>query len=169
MKLKKNIGVIFGLVLILQLTIYFSDINLKQDRTIEISFFSLAIYISFIFIYFEKWCFKLLIGIPTLFLGSAFITFEILSAFGPSEQVRLNWEINDYEIIYATEEYFAGKGSDPYIKLNRNYFFNFLYKTLEEKDTNLSFTELAFQNKQCIFHFEKSDLKFDICEKKQIE
>lgn len=85
------------------------------------------------------------------------------------EKISWNWEIEEYEIIYANMEYYAGPGGKPYLKLRKNCFFDQFYKTLDKQKTENTFLELGVGIKHCDLKFEKTEMEFDLCEKKQLK
>jgi hypothetical protein len=84
-----------------------------------------------------------------------------------SERISNSWKINDYEIIYANQEYYAGKGSEPYLKLREKYFFDLFYKDIDKTKTNIFFLKLGTE--ECYVEFLKTKTEFDLCEKKQLK
>ena len=168
-KAKNIFGLILIVVLAIEFYIYYSDFNLVTDRTLEIGIATLLICITFVFYYFKKWSFRILIGLPTLVIGIMFLFYEFIGAFAGSEKISWNWEIEEYEIIYATQEYYAGQGSKPYLKLRKKYLFDLFYKTFDKQKTELTFVELGLGKKHCFLEFEKTGTKFDLCQKKQLK
>ena len=168
-KAKNIIGLILILTLAIEFFIYYSGYNLVTDRSLEIGISTLLISVVFIFIYFKKLKFRILAGLPIIILGIMFLIYEFFGAFGGTEKISWNWEIDEYEIIYATQEYYAGPGSKPYLKLRKKYLLDLFYRTLDEQETEYTFLELGLGEKHCNLEFEKTGTEFDICEKKQIK
>lgn len=153
----------------LEFLIYYSEFNLVNDKTIEIGLITLMTCIIFTSIYFKKGIYRFLIGLPILIIGGVFLFLEIMGAIAGSEKINCNWEIEEYEIIYATQEYFAGPGSEPYLKLQKKYIFDLLYKTFDKQKTEYKFMELCFEQQHCIIEFEKTETKFNLCDKVQLK
>ena len=171
--MKRKILNIIGLILIaiiaIEFAVYYSDFNLVNDRTLEIGMTTLIVTVIFILVYFKKWSYRILIGLPTLIFGIIFLGLETIGIMAGSEKISWNWKIGEYEIIYANMEYYAGPGGKPYLKLRENYFFDQFYKTLDKQNAENTFLELGVGKKHCDLKFEKTGMEFDLCEKKQLK
>ncbi|WP_376895192.1 hypothetical protein [Bizionia sediminis] len=163
------IGLILIAIIAIEFGIYYSDFNLVNDRTLEIGMITLIATLIFIYIYFNKWSYRILIGLPTLIFGIIFLGLETIGIMAGSEKISWNWKIGEYEIIYANMEYYAGPGGKTYLKLREKYFFDQFYKTLDKQKTENTFLELGIGKKNCDLKFEKTGMEFDLCEKKQLK
>ena len=168
-KILNIIGLILIVIIAIEFVIYYSEFNLVNDRTLEIGMTTLIVSLIFIFVYFKKWSYRILLGLPTLGFGIIFLGLETIGIMTGSEKISWNWKIGEYEIIYANMEYYAGPGENPYLKLRKNYFFDQFYKTLDKQKTEYTFLELGVGKKHCDLKFEKTGMEFDLCEKKQLK
>ena len=105
------------LVIGVEFLIYHSEFNLVSDKTLEIGLITLFISLIFIFVYFKKWIYRILLELPVLVFGIIFLGLQAIGFMASSEKISRNWKIGEYEIIYANMEYYAGPGGELYLKL----------------------------------------------------
>ncbi|WP_045372151.1 hypothetical protein [Jejuia pallidilutea] len=136
--MKRQILNIIGLILIviiaIEFAVYYSEFNLVNDRTLEIGMTALIGFLIF-FVYFKKWSYRILLGLPTLIFGIIFLGLEAIGIMGGYEKTSWNWKIGEYEILYANMEFYAGSRGKPYLKLRKTYFFltNFIKHLTNKK------------------------------------
>lgn len=162
------IGLILIVIIAIEFAIYYSEFNLVNDQTLKIGMITLLISLIFIFVYFKKWSYRISLGLPSLVFGIIFLGLETVGIMASSEKISWKWEIGEYEVIYANMEYYAGTGGKPYLKLRKNYFFDQFYKTYDKQKTENTFLELGIGKKKCHLKFDKTEIEFDLCEKKRI-
>ena len=170
--LKDIILVLILIIIGIELIIYYSDLNLVTNRILEIGFSTMLVTLIFIFIYYKKWSYRILISLTVFLFGISLIGLEIIGILGGSEKINKNWNIGEYEIIYANMEFFAGPpgpGSEPYFKLRKKYLLDQFYRTLDKQKTEYELSDLRHGKKICYLKFENTGIEFDLCEKKRLK
>ena len=170
--LKDLILILIVIIIGIELIIYYSDLNLVTNRILEIGITTILITLIFIFFYFKKWRYRILLSLTVFVFGISLIGLELIGIMGGSEKINKNWNIGEYEIIYANMEFFAGPlgpGSEPYFKLRKKYFFDQFYRTLDKQKTEISLLDFREKRKNCYLKFEKTGMDFDLCEKKRLK
>lgn len=166
-KTKNIIGIVLGLFLIIEFLIYNSELNFIDSYTFKIIIVNIIIFTAFIFWFFNSNLHKILLTLTVIGIGICFLFWEFMITGFVSERISNSWRIDDYEIIYANQEYYAGKGSDRYLKLREKYFFGLFYKDIDETRTNVHFLKLGTE--ECYVEFFKTKTEFDLCDKKQLK
>jgi len=166
-KTKDILAIILIIIIVVQLLIYKSELNFVFSDVFKITFINLVALIGFIFWYSKKSNHRILLTFAIVGISFLIFFFEFVNAFSGTEKRFNSWEINDYEVIYATQEFFAGPGSEPYLKLRKEYSFGLFYKDIDKTKTNISFLKLG--KTDCFVEFTKSRTKFDLCKKKQLK
>lgn len=163
-KLRKVIGLILATALLAAIFIYFSDYNLSSHAyTIIISFIVVTtLYLS---------CFfpgKLrAIGIViTIITGIIFFLLQWFNDFVSGERVIQTWEISNYEVVNARNEYLVGPGDGPYLVLRKKFIYGMFYKNIEKTEIHIPYLKIG--KTDCVITFPESKKKFDLCEKKEI-
>jgi hypothetical protein len=164
---KDILATILIFLVIAELLIYNSELNFAYSNIYTITILNLIICIGFIFWYSKKLGARILMTLITIGIGLLILFFEFVRDFSQTEKRYNSWEINSYEIIYANQEYFAGPGSEAYLKLRKKYIFGLFYKDIDEIDHNSTFLKLGTTD--CIVEFINTKTEFDLCEKKQLK
>lgn len=90
-----------------------------------------------------------------------FLSLEIFNDLFSAEKVMQTWEINNYEIDYARNEYLVGPGDHPYLVLRKKYICGMFYKNIEETEIHIPFLKIG--KTDCVVAFPESKKKFDLC------
>lgn len=166
-KTKDIIAIILILMVVVELFIYKSDFNDAFSNIYVITIVNLVLLIGFIFWNSKKFGLRVLLVLITISTGFTILFFEYISDFSGIEKQHHSWTIGNHEIIYTTQEYFAGPGSEPYLKLRKTYYFDLLYKDIDETKTNSTFFKLG--KTDCVVKFNKTKTEFDLCRKIQLK
>ena len=110
---------------------------------------------------------RILLTFITTGIGLLILFSEFVRDFSQTEKIYNSWKIDNYEIIYANQEYFVGKGSEAYLKLTKKYVFGLFHRVVDETDINSTFLKLGTTD--CVVEFLKTKTEFDLCEKKQLK
>ncbi|WP_139856810.1 hypothetical protein [Aequorivita sinensis] len=164
---KDILAIILMIIVIAELVIYTSELNFAYSNIYKISFLNIVLIIGFIFWHSKKLGHRILLTIITIGIGLLVCFFEFVRDFSQTERVHRYWKIDNYEIIIANQEYFAGPGSSAYLKLREKYVFGLFYKDLEEIDNDSTFFELGKED--CIVEFLKTKTEFDLCKKRKLK
>ncbi len=164
---KDILAIILILIVIAELLIYKSELNFVYSNIYKITFLNLVLIIGFIFWHSKKLGHRILLTLITIGIGLLILFFEFVRDFSQTERIHKSWEIDNYEIIIANQEYFAGPGSKAYLKLRKKYALGLFYKDLDEIDNDLPFFKLGKEN--CIVEFLKTKTEFDLCEKRKLK
>ncbi|WP_341216556.1 hypothetical protein [uncultured Wocania sp.] len=164
---KDILAIILIIIVVAELLIYKSELNFAYSDIYTISILNLIVCIGFIFWHSKKLGARILLTFITIGIGLLILFFEFVRDFSQTEKRYNSWEINNYEIIYANQEYFAGPGSEAYLKLRKKYIFGLFYKDIDEIENNSTFLKLG--KTDCIVEFLKTKTEFDLCENKQLK
>ena len=164
---KDILAIILIIIVVAELLIYKSELNFAHSDIYKITFLNLFVIIGFTFWHSKKLGHRILSIVMTIGIGLIILFFEFAGDFSGTEKKHSAWKINDYEIIYTTQEYFAGPGSKPYLKLRKKYLSGIFYKDIDETETEVLF--LKSEPKDCFVKFIKTKTEFDLCEKKQLK
>ncbi|MEO1486466.1 MAG: hypothetical protein AAFU57_12010 [Bacteroidota bacterium] len=164
--MKQTPKTILALILIFlgaaQLLLYQSEWNFEPLSVYQIVLLNLIVSLAFIFRYFKKLWSLILLTIVTISIAIVILVFELSSSFSGTEKHLNSWEIEQYDVILAKEEYVAGPGSEPYLKLRKRTFFSWFYKDIDRTEAKSS--TLKIGKSECLVSFEKTKLTFDLCE-----
>lgn len=163
-------GLLTGVLtfLVLQLLIYYSDFNFIYDKLFyTITILSIIGYCAFIFLHFKNKKRQIFLFIITLVFSFYLLITEFITSFNGTEKVLEIWDIDNYEIVCVTEEYYAGKGSAPYLKLKQKYFLGILIIDLDEIKADYNHLEIG--KTKCLVEFNSEKVIFDLCNKKKIK
>ena len=164
---KDILAIILIILVIVELLIYKSELNFAYSNIYKITFLNLVLIIGLTFWYSKKLGHRILSTLITVGIGLLILFFEFVRDFSQTEKRYSSWEINNYVIILANQEYFAGPGSETYLKLRKKYVFGLFYKDIDEIDNNSTFLKLGTED--CIVEFFRTKTVFDLCEKKQLK
>lgn len=164
---KDILATIFILLVVAELLIYYSELNFAFSNIYTITILSLIVCIAFIFWYSKKLGARILLTLTSIGIGFFILFFEFVRDFSQTEKRYNSWEINNYEIIYANQEYFAGPGNEAFLKLRKKCVFGLFNKDIDEIDNNSTYFKLG--KTDCVLEFIKTKTKFDLCEKKQLK
>lgn len=164
---KEILAVILVLVVIFELLIYKSEFNFAYSNIYTIASLNLIVCIGFIFWYSKKLGVRILTSLVTIGIGFLILFSEFVRDFSQTEKRHNSWEINNYEIIYENQEYFAGPGSEAYLKLREKFVLGLFYEDIDEIDNNSTFLRLGITD--CIVKFVKTKTEFDLCKKEQLK
>ena len=166
-KTKDIQAIILVVIVIAELLVYNSELRFTLANTYTIALLNLIVCVGFVFWYSKHLGIRLLLTLVTIVIVFIILFFEFVRDFSQSENLHKSWVINNYEIVYANQEYFAGPGSEAYLKLNRTFVFGMFNKDIEVIDVDSTFLKLGLTD--CIVEFTSSKLKFDLCERKQLK
>jgi hypothetical protein len=159
---KKGVILTFGIILIIEFYIYFSEYDLTTYLTIPISFatsiFSLFLINNSLKNRKLKFFFSSIVVLLTIMF---FIWEIILASLKSANEISQTWNINDFEIHSIKRSF---EGSEPsFYTLKKNYCFGLIYREMD-----ISFPENFIQNgNKCILEFVDANLAFDLCNLKQ--
>ncbi|MEM8764972.1 MAG: hypothetical protein AAGD88_14225 [Bacteroidota bacterium] len=145
-----------------QLLLYQSEWNFAPLGVYQILLLNLIVALAFVFRYFKKLWSLILLTIFTISVAIVILVFELSHSFSGTEKHLNSWEIEQYEVILAKEEYAAGPGSEHYLKLRKRAFFGLFYKDVDS--TEIKSSALKIGKSECLVSFEKTKLTFDLCE-----
>lgn len=166
-KIKDGLAIVLIIIVIAELLVYNSELSFTYANTYTITLLNVIFCIGFLFWYTKKIGVRILITLVTIAFGLLILFFEFIRDFSQTERIHNSWNINNYEIIYANQEYFAGPGSEAYLKLNRKYIFGIFTKNIDE--VGLSSTYFKLGSTDCTIAFPKSGIEFNLCERIQIK
>ncbi|MDH7911120.1 hypothetical protein [Winogradskyella sp. SYSU M77433] len=164
---KDILAIILIILVTAELLIYKSELNFAHSNIYKITFLNLIVIIGFTLLHSNKLSHRILSLILTIGIGFTILFFEFIGDYSGTEKKHSSWEIDNYEIIYATQEYFAGPGSEPYLKLRKKYLFGTFYEDIDETETEVLF--LKSEPEDFIVKFIKTKTEFDLCKKKQLK
>ena len=164
---KYILAIILILIVVAELLIYNSELNFAYSNIYIITILNLIVCIGFIFWHSKKLGARILLTLITIGIGLLILFSAFVRDFSQTEKRYNSWEINNYEIIYAHQEYFVGPGSEAYLKLRKKYVLGLFYKDIDEIDDNSTFLKLG--KTDCIVEFLKTKTEFNLCEKKQLK
>ncbi|KZS40439.1 hypothetical protein AWE51_05670 [Aquimarina aggregata] len=165
---EKRLRIIIVIFLIFQLLIYYSDFNFSlENHFLKITILSIIGYCYFVFLSFKNQGTKVLLSILIIGFGFYLLFVEFIGSFSGTEKVFEKWDIDNYEITYAKEEYIFGPGSPPYLKLKKKYLLGILKKDIDAMETDLNSLEIG--RTECLVKFHNKKVQFDLCSLKKIE
>jgi hypothetical protein len=164
---KNILAIILIIIVVAELLIYKSNLNFALSDIYNITILNLVVIIGFTAWHSKKLGHRILVSVVTIGIGIIILFSEFFGDFSGTEKKHSSWEINEYEIIYATQEYFAGPGSKPYLKLRKKYLSGLFYEDIDETETEVVF--FRSEQKDCIVKFLKTKTEFDLCKKKQLK
>ncbi|WP_323789760.1 hypothetical protein [Psychroserpens sp.] len=166
-RIKDILAIILIVIVVAELMIYKSELNFAHSDIYKITFLNLVVIVGFTFWHSKKLGLQIISTVLTIGIGLIIIFFEFFGDFSGTEKKHSSWEINDYEILYITQEYLVGPGSKPYLKLRKKYLTGIFYKDIDETEVEVLF--LKSEPEDCIVEFLKAKTEFDLCEKKQLK
>ncbi len=164
---KHILAIFLILIVVAELFIYNSELDFAYSSIYTITILNLIVCIGFIFWYSKRIGIQILLTLTTIGISLVILIFQFVRDFSQTERIHKSWEIDDYEIFIANQEYFAGPGSEAYLKLREKYVFGLFYKDLEKIDNDLTVFKLGKED--CVVEFLKTKTKFDLCEKTKLK